>query len=517
MRWQFRQALVITSLFLCASMVERVTAQTIVAAPPFFWQQYFKSSGVPNAFGCIFTYRSGSTTPLATYTDFTGNTQNTNPIILDSGGFAGTSGNGMFLQAGVAYRITEKTSGGTNCASGSTIRSIDGIGGGTTVNTTVVTYSPTPSFPIIAQNQLFEITLTGDAVAQPLTAVGIIPPAFVTFQITQDGTGSHSFTWPSNSTGGAPVGQAAGQVTVQSFVWNGTTAEAIGPGMAALVPSLSRDIAEFPGDIVAVANITAGADMFALTWTGTCATTVATGGTIKLCKTGSINWRNDGNTGNQGISQDTSNRLVLSHAGGVETTGTIPDIFLGGTSASFPRLKRNATAVNFRLGDDSADAPITASTLGLSGLLTSTSATATILGNEVSTPSNPAASKQLLYPKASHGYCSLDSAGNEYCPLKGAASLGLIQHKRLGSPTCQTGNSSFDQCTETLTWPVTFTDTNYTAVCNGEGPNDPNNPDNGRAYFQLLSKTATQVTVAIVTLGATNVNWDDVDCIGIHD
>jgi hypothetical protein len=40
---------------------------------------------------------------------------------------------------------------------------------------------------------------------------------------------------------------------------------------------------------------------------------------------------------------------------------------LGGTTASFPAIKRNAAALNFRLADDSADAAITAGALTLSG------------------------------------------------------------------------------------------------------------------------------------------------------
>jgi len=39
---------------------------------------------------------------------------------------------------------------------------------------------------------------------------------------------------------------------------------------------------------------------------------------------------------------------------------------LGGTTSSFPAIKRNGTAINFRLADDSADAPITASQATLS-------------------------------------------------------------------------------------------------------------------------------------------------------
>lgn len=41
----------------------------------------------------------------------------------------------------------------------------------------------------------------------------------------------------------------------------------------------------------------------------------------------------------------------------------------GGTSASFPSIKRNATALNFRLADDSADAPITSADITSSGLV----------------------------------------------------------------------------------------------------------------------------------------------------
>jgi hypothetical protein len=38
--------------------------------------------------GKLFTYAAGTTTPIATYTDHTGNTSNTNPVILDSTGQA---------------------------------------------------------------------------------------------------------------------------------------------------------------------------------------------------------------------------------------------------------------------------------------------------------------------------------------------------------------------------------------------------------------------------------------------
>lgn len=56
---------------------------------------------------------------------------------------------------------------------------------------------------------------------------------------------------------------------------------------------------------------------------------------------------------------------------------------LGGTNSSFPAIKRNGTAINFRLADDSADAPITASSGTFSGAVRSSDVGATS-GNRVS-------------------------------------------------------------------------------------------------------------------------------------
>lgn len=212
--------------------------------------QFFDASGRTLAFGCVFTYQSGTTTPLATYTDSTGTAQNTNPVILTAGGFAGTGSSGIWLQAGQAYTFKVVSAGGTNCATGSTLYTVDGVGGGLTLLTTIVVYSATPSFPILSQNQLFEITLTGNAVAQPLTAVGILPPAWVAFQITQDGAGGHTFTWPSNSVGGCTIGAGSGQVTTQLFVWNGTNATALGPCVVGNGPAINA------GTIVSSSTIT---------------------------------------------------------------------------------------------------------------------------------------------------------------------------------------------------------------------------------------------------------------------
>lgn len=50
--------------------------------------QFLDANGNPLAGGKLYTYASGTTTPQATYTDATGGTPNTNPVILDSAGYA---------------------------------------------------------------------------------------------------------------------------------------------------------------------------------------------------------------------------------------------------------------------------------------------------------------------------------------------------------------------------------------------------------------------------------------------
>lgn len=53
---------------------------------PMFRQQFFDSNGDPLAAGLLFTYAAGTSTPQATYTDSSGDTPSTNPIVLDSAG-----------------------------------------------------------------------------------------------------------------------------------------------------------------------------------------------------------------------------------------------------------------------------------------------------------------------------------------------------------------------------------------------------------------------------------------------
>lgn len=54
--------------------------------PPVFTPQFFYANGQPLAGGLLYSYQAGTSTPTATYTDSTGGTQNTNPIVLNGRG-----------------------------------------------------------------------------------------------------------------------------------------------------------------------------------------------------------------------------------------------------------------------------------------------------------------------------------------------------------------------------------------------------------------------------------------------
>lgn len=65
--------------------------------------QFFAADGTPLVGGKVYTYAAGTTTPLATFTDASGNTPNTNPIILDARGECN-----LWFATAASYKIVLK-------------------------------------------------------------------------------------------------------------------------------------------------------------------------------------------------------------------------------------------------------------------------------------------------------------------------------------------------------------------------------------------------------------------------
>lgn len=65
----------------------------------------FDSNGDPLVGGKLYSYLAGTTTPAATYTDESGSTPNTNPVILDADGRAD-----VWLSSSTTYKLVLKDS-----------------------------------------------------------------------------------------------------------------------------------------------------------------------------------------------------------------------------------------------------------------------------------------------------------------------------------------------------------------------------------------------------------------------
>jgi len=111
--------------------------------------QFFDLNGAPLSGGLLYTYAAGTTTPLASYTDSTGNIANTNPIILDSRGEAN-----VWL-SGAIYKFALYTSVGV------LIWTVDNINGSTfasnaTGDGTTTAFSVVNGFTAIYINGVYQ-------------------------------------------------------------------------------------------------------------------------------------------------------------------------------------------------------------------------------------------------------------------------------------------------------------------------------------------------------------------------
>lgn len=95
----------------------------------------FDAVGVPLIGGLLYSYAAGTSTPLATYTDYTGNTANANPVVLDARGEAN-----VWLSDDL-YKLVLKDS------LGNTIWTVDHVSAnGTTSGLSVANYAALSAF-----------------------------------------------------------------------------------------------------------------------------------------------------------------------------------------------------------------------------------------------------------------------------------------------------------------------------------------------------------------------------------
>jgi hypothetical protein len=112
--------------------------------------QFIDAAGIPLAGGFVYTYAAGTTTPQATYTDSTGATANSNPIVLDSRGEA----NIWLGSATYKFRLTD--------ANGTEIWTVDNIS------------APTSGLsPVLSGNVTIDSNTAGTALTITQTGTGL--------------------------------------------------------------------------------------------------------------------------------------------------------------------------------------------------------------------------------------------------------------------------------------------------------------------------------------------------------
>lgn len=142
-----------------------------------------------------------------------------------------------------------------------------------------------------------------------------------------------------------------------------------------------------------------------------------------------VNWSSSGSTLAAGSSYIWSGRSKLSSsADGIVTmtdnAGTaFTRLTFGGTSSSYPALKRNGTALNLRLADDSADAALTLAGATFSGALT-------LPAGAAATPTLAFATAGLYLPAANT--LGLSVAGADFCWLDASGSYVTFRAKTGG-------------------------------------------------------------------------------------
>lgn len=86
--------------------------------------QFFSDDGVPLAGGLLYSYTAGTTTPEDTFSDNTGGTPNTNPIVLDA---AGRVSGEVWLVQGTLYKFTLATAEDVEIATWDNVTGINDI------------------------------------------------------------------------------------------------------------------------------------------------------------------------------------------------------------------------------------------------------------------------------------------------------------------------------------------------------------------------------------------------------
>jgi hypothetical protein len=239
--------------------------------------QFFDDNGDPLSGGKIFTYAAGTTTPKATFTDFTGATPHANPIILDA---AGRPPSEVWLTYGDSYKFILKDSLDTLVG---TFDNIDGI---PPVNINLVRlYGSTSGYvelvaPAVAGANVVTFPAATGTVALTSNPTFTGTSTFATITASGDITGSKTIS--------GRLLSASQTVNIDQYLYMSGTGQAKLPvGSTAQRAGAFSGTGQISDTTLTITNVTAGAVYIGATITGT-GVTAGTRVTDFLTGTGNV-------------------------------------------------------------------------------------------------------------------------------------------------------------------------------------------------------------------------------------
>ena len=202
-------------------------------------------------------------------------------------------------------------------------------------------------------------------------------------------------------------------------------------------------------------------------------------------------------------------RLDCGVAGGFNTL-TVPVLLqLGGTTSSYPAIKRSGTTTAFRLADDSADGPITCGAITASGLITAS------VGLESNTYVISNTGRFFSRNNSSQGYilgasddCNMNRIGAGIIGFGTGATGSTAAEIRCGAVTASGLVTVDSLCSSSLVHPSRYVYLNLSAMypgSNNMGLGTSGNPW-GASYFGAITASGNISGVAgsFITLGVTS-------------
>jgi hypothetical protein len=288
--------------------------------------QFFDANGDPLVGGRLYSYIAGTTTPQATFTDESGSTTNTNPVILDSRGEAS-----VWFGAGT-YKLALKTAADVDVWTvdniGSDISVADlatgiqaWLGTPTSANLRTAMVDETGTGALVFANTPTLVAPAVDVITEATPAVGVTIDGVLLKDndvSAQDVTGSATVNAPVvNATG---TSSSAGVVRLYEDTDNGTNyVELKAP--ASLIANRSFVLPDADGTVQQFLK-TDGSGNLAFAFTVVSGTLVAATGQTELTFTGIPAWVKKITIGLNGLSTSSTSTPVvqLGDSGGYETT-----------------------------------------------------------------------------------------------------------------------------------------------------------------------------------------------------